>query len=146
MVHLPQESPEPLDDGSVRTAEQATEVARGFLLVAAPDGGNAVETVLMVVWELFTNAVRHAGGVTRFDLKAGAGTVTVEAHDASPLPPRPRPQPLDATGPDGLGWQLVQDLSIDVRVQVHASGKKVTAVAPCLPRESSRRADERDGR
>lgn len=38
--------------------------------------------------------------------------------------------------PGGLGWQRVQDLSIDVWVQVHASGKTVTAVVPCLPRES----------
>ena len=37
-------------------------MARGFLLVAAPDGGDAVDAVLMVVWELFANAVRHAGG------------------------------------------------------------------------------------
>jgi hypothetical protein len=29
-------------------------VARGFLLVVAPDGGNAVDTVLMVVSELCT--------------------------------------------------------------------------------------------
>ena len=79
MAHPPREGPESLDEVSVRTAEQATEVARGFLLVAAPEGGNAVDTVLTVVSELFTNAVRHAGGVTRFELKAGAGTVTVPA-------------------------------------------------------------------
>ncbi|MFF7551202.1 hypothetical protein ACFZCU_47575 [Streptomyces canus] len=53
MAHPPHGGPERLDDGSVRTAEQATEMARGFLLVAAPDGGNAVDTVLMVVSELF---------------------------------------------------------------------------------------------
>jgi anti-sigma regulatory factor (Ser/Thr protein kinase) len=115
-----------------------------FCWVAAPDGGNAVDTVLMVVSELFTNAVRHAGGVTRVELKAGAGTVTVAVHDAGPLPPRPRP--MDATGPGMFGWQLVQDRSIDVWVQVHASGKTVTAVVPCLPRESFRWADEQDRR
>jgi hypothetical protein len=38
---------------------------------------------------------------------------------------------MDATRPGGFGWQLVQDLSNDVRVQVHASGKTVTAVVPC---------------
>ncbi|WP_329253813.1 hypothetical protein [Streptomyces canus] len=79
MAHPGREGPESLDEVSVRTAEQATEVARGFLLVAAPEGGNAVDTVLTVVSELFTNAVQHAGGVTRFELKAGAGTVTVPA-------------------------------------------------------------------
>jgi hypothetical protein len=53
-------------------------------------------------------------------------------HDGSTLPPRPRP--LDAAPPGGFGRQLVQDLSIDVRVQVHASGKTVTAVVPCPTR------------
>jgi hypothetical protein len=55
-VHPPQEGLEPLDEVSVRAAGQATDVARGFLLVVAPDGGNTVDTVLMVVAELFTNA------------------------------------------------------------------------------------------
>jgi hypothetical protein len=105
-------------------------VARGFLWVAAPDSGSAVVAVLLVVAELFTNAVQHAGGVAGFELKAGAGTVTVAVHDASPLPPRPRP--MDAGGPGGFGWELlVQDLSMDVRVQVHSAGKTVTAVVPC---------------
>ncbi|MFJ8787329.1 hypothetical protein [Streptomyces sp. NPDC102476] len=53
-MHPPQEGLEPLDDGSVRAGGQATDVARGFLLVVAPDGGNAVDTVLMVVSELCT--------------------------------------------------------------------------------------------
>ncbi|GCB53452.1 hypothetical protein SNL152K_10809 [Streptomyces sp. NL15-2K] len=37
-------------------------MARGFMLVAAPKGGNEVAAVLLVVPELFTNAVQHAGG------------------------------------------------------------------------------------
>ncbi|MCX5336869.1 ATP-binding protein [Streptomyces sp. NBC_00140] len=106
---------EPLHDGGLRRAEQARDVARGFLLVAAPDGGSAVDAVLLVVSELFANAVQHAGGVTGFRLEAGAGTVTVAVHDASPLPPRPLP--MDATKPGGFGWHLVQELSVDVRVQ-----------------------------
>jgi hypothetical protein len=40
-------------------------------------------------------ALASKGPLSR--LKAGAGTVTVAVHDASPLPPRP--QPLDATRP-----------------------------------------------
>lgn len=50
-------------------------------------------------------------------------------HEASPLPPRLLP--MDATRWGGFGLHLVQDLSIDVRVQVHPAGKTVTAVLPC---------------
>lgn len=75
----PEKAPNPSTRSACGRLSRPTEVARGFLLVAAPEGGNAVDTVLMVVSELFTNAVRHAGGVTRFELKAGAGTVTVPA-------------------------------------------------------------------
>ncbi|MDQ0834278.1 anti-sigma regulatory factor (Ser/Thr protein kinase) [Streptomyces achromogenes] len=117
------------DDGSLRMAEQARDVARGFLSAAAPEGGNALDAVLLVVSELFTNAMRHAGGVTGFRLEAGPGTVAVTVHDARPVPPRPLP--LDATRPGGFGWHLVQELSVDVRVDVSAAGKTVTAVVPC---------------
>ncbi|MGC0400488.1 anti-sigma regulatory factor (Ser/Thr protein kinase) [Streptomyces sp. SAI-126] len=130
MVHPPKEYRGPLDsDGSLRMAEQARDVARGFLSVAAPEGGSALDAVLLVVSELFTNAVRHAGGVTGFRLKAGPGTVAVTVHDASTIPPRRLP--LEVTRPGGFGWHLVQELSVDVRVDVHATGKTVTAVVPC---------------
>ncbi|MER6162040.1 ATP-binding protein [Streptomyces sp. NPDC001868] len=97
--------------------------------MAAPEGEDAVDAVLLVVSELFTNAVRHAGGVTGFRLEAGPGTVTVAVHDASTV--CPRIHPLDATRPVGFGWHLVQELSVDVRVEVQATGKTVTAVVSC---------------
>ncbi|MFF5523123.1 ATP-binding protein [Streptomyces coeruleorubidus] len=130
MVHPFEKAPEPLDDdGSLRTAEQARDVARGFLRVAAPQSGDAVDAVLLVVSELFTNAVQHAGGVTGFRMEAGPGTVTVRVEDASTIPPRPLP--LDATRPGGFGWHVLQQLSMEARVDVHAAGKTVTAVVPC---------------
>jgi anti-sigma regulatory factor (Ser/Thr protein kinase) len=111
-------------------------MARGFLLVAAPEGGDAVDTVLLVVSELFTNAVQHAGGVTEFRMEAGPGTVTVQVEDASTIPPRPLP--LDATKPGRFGWPLVQQLSMEVRVDVHAAGKTVTAAYRAPPAPSRR--------
>jgi len=39
--------------------------------------------------------------------------------------------PLDATRPGGFGWHLVRELSVDVRVDIHAAGKTVTAIMPC---------------
>ncbi|MDG9710570.1 ATP-binding protein [Streptomyces sp. DH10] len=87
--------------------------------------GSATDAVLLVVSELFTNAVLNAGGVTGFRLDAGA----VAVDGASPLPPQPLP--MNLTRPGGFGWHLVQNLSVDVRVQAHAAGKTVTAIVPC---------------
>ncbi|MEU0582104.1 ATP-binding protein [Streptomyces sp. NPDC006132] len=117
-MHSPQEEYEPLDVGSLQRPEQARDVARGFMAVAAAEGGTSVDAVLLVVPELFTNAVRHADGVTGFRMEAGLGTVTVEVDDASTVPPRALP--LDAARPGGFGWHVVQELSVDVWVDVHA--------------------------
>ncbi|MBT2414841.1 ATP-binding protein [Streptomyces sp. ISL-12] len=122
MVHVPEEDRGPLDDGNLRTAAQAREVTRAFLPAAASERGSAVDALLLVVSELFTNAARHAGGVTRFRLETGPDTVTVAVQDASSVPPRPLP--LDATRPGGFGWHLVHELSAEVRVEVHAAGKR----------------------
>jgi anti-sigma regulatory factor (Ser/Thr protein kinase) len=124
-MYSAQEDPEHPDHGLVGTADQARDIARGFLSVAAPEGGSGPEAVLLVVSELFANAVQHAGGVTGFRLEARPGAVAVAVDDASALPPRP--WPLDPRAPGGFGWHLVQELSSDVQVKVHAAGKTVTA-------------------
>jgi anti-sigma regulatory factor (Ser/Thr protein kinase) len=107
----------------------------GFLLVAAPKGSSGAEAVLLVGTELFANAVQHAGGVTGFRLEARPGAVTVAVDDASTLSPRTRP--LDPRTPGGFGWHLVQELSADVQVEVHAAGKTVTATVRCPTRAGS---------
>ncbi|WP_329528634.1 ATP-binding protein [Streptomyces sp. NBC_01462] len=101
----------------------------GVLGLGRAGGGSAADAVLLVVSELFTNAVRHAGGVTGFRLEAGPGTVIVVVHDGSTV--SPQLVPLDVTRPGGFGWHLVQELSVDVRVEVHAAGKTVTVVVQC---------------
>lgn len=84
--------------------------------------------MLLVVSELVSNAVHHAGGMTGFNLVAGPGTVTVCVEDASRIPPRPH---LTEPGkPGGFGWHLVRELSIDVRVDTRPSGKAVSAILP----------------
>ncbi|MGN9788653.1 ATP-binding protein [Nonomuraea sp. ZG12] len=98
------------------------------LIEGSSVGGAETETVLLVVSELVTNAVQHAGGVTGFGLKAGPGTVTVTVEDASRLPPRLLPP--DPARPGGLSWHLVQDLAQDVAVSIGAGGKAVSAVLP----------------
>ncbi|WP_217240020.1 hypothetical protein [Streptomyces sp. AC555_RSS877] len=56
MVRSLQEDHESADDASLRTANQARDVTRGFLSVAAPHGGSGADAVLLVVSELFTRA------------------------------------------------------------------------------------------
>ncbi|MFI1401018.1 ATP-binding protein [Streptomyces sp. NPDC020681] len=126
MLHPSEKDHDPIKDGSARGTEQVRDVTRGFLLVS-PEGGSAVDTALLVVSELFANAVRHASGATGFELEAGPGTVVVD--DASPVPPRPLP--LDASKPGGFGWHLFPELSVGVQVETHSAGKTVTALVPC---------------
>jgi anti-sigma regulatory factor (Ser/Thr protein kinase) len=132
MVHPSEEEYESLHGGAVRTPEQARDMARGFLSVVAPGGGAGADAVVLVVSELVTNAVRHAGGVRCFRLEEAWETVTVVVQDASPVPPQPRP--LDAGEPGGFGWYLVQELAADVQVDIHATGKTVWAAVPLSPR------------
>ncbi|MFF1690728.1 ATP-binding protein [Streptomyces sp. NPDC058254] len=94
----------------------------------SPSAGAEAESVLLVVTELVTNAVRHAGGLTGFGLRAGQGTVTVSVEDASRMPPQPRP--TDPTRPGGFGWPLVQSLALDVQVSGRRGGKTVSAMLP----------------
>lgn len=77
------------------------------------------------IWE--TRPV-HAPGHRGFRPAAGPATVTMTVKDAGTRPPHTRP---GAPGePGGLGWPLVQQLSLDVQVRVHPGGKTVTAVIP----------------
>jgi anti-sigma regulatory factor (Ser/Thr protein kinase) len=128
VVHPSEESYGVLAGASPELVERARAVARGFLLVLAPGGGADPESVLMVVSELVTNAVQHAGGMTGFGLEAGAGTVTVTVEDASRIPPQVLPP--DPARPGGFGWPLVQALAQDVYVSVGSGGKTVSAVMP----------------
>ncbi|MFF3749282.1 ATP-binding protein [Streptomyces sp. NPDC002018] len=79
--------------------------------------------VLLVVSELVTNAVRHAGGVTGFRVSACAGEVEIAVRDASPLLPVGREHGQDWL-PGGYGWPLVQRLA-EVTVTVLGDGGKL---------------------
>ncbi|QIP83177.1 ATP-binding protein [Streptomyces sp. Tu 2975] len=111
-----------------QTAERARDATRGFLAAVAPASRPEVDAVLLVVSELVTNALRHAGGVTRFRLVAGPGTVTVSVDDPSRVAPRPLSR--DVGRPGGFGWHLVRALSAEVQVRIRPGGKTVSAVLP----------------
>lgn len=79
--------------------------------------------VLLVVSELVTNAVRHAGGVTGFRVCARSGVVEIAVRDASPRLPAVR-QHRDEWLPGGYGWPLVHRLA-EVTVTVLGDGGKL---------------------
>ncbi|MFH8346883.1 ATP-binding protein [Streptomyces sp. NPDC018045] len=68
------------------------------------------DTLVLVVCELVTNALRHGGGRYRLELSAAPGSVTVSVSDPSPVRPRERTPDLDG-GSGGFGWPMIRQLS-----------------------------------
>ncbi|MEV6042004.1 MULTISPECIES: ATP-binding protein [Streptomyces] len=114
------------------TAAQARDEARAFLSALAPrPSRESAENVLLVVSELVTNALRHAGGVTALLFAADPGLLHITVRDPSPQPPRERTP--DMRGREGgFGWVLVRDLARSVAVTPCGEGGKNICVA--LPR------------
>ncbi|MFD9207171.1 ATP-binding protein [Streptomyces sioyaensis] len=88
------------------------------------------EAVILVVSELVTNAVRHAGGTScTLRLLADAASIVVSVGDASPVPPRPRTPDVTGEG-GGFGWSMVCRIATTVEVSAGPHGKTVTATVP----------------
>ncbi|GAA2442756.1 ATP-binding protein [Streptomyces macrosporus] len=113
-----------------QSGEQARELTREFLRAEKPCADAAdVDAVLLGVSELVTNAVRHAGGVTEFQVESGSEGVAVEVSDASVR--RPRTVQINPAVPGGFGWLLVRELASEVTVALHPGrGKTIRAVFP----------------
>ncbi|MFD5885845.1 ATP-binding protein [Streptomyces sp. NPDC060334] len=103
-------------------AEEARQIARHAL---AHQAEAVVDDVLMVVSELVSNAVRHAGGVTGFDIRVEADAVVVEVADASPRQPHSPGSPVHVPG--GFGWLLVNRLTKHTDIRSGPHGKTITA-------------------
>ncbi|MBO8193977.1 ATP-binding protein [Streptomyces oryzae] len=117
----------------LRSSFQARRLTRDFLAtVSPPPSSEAAETVLLVVSELVTNALRHGKGVRDFRLSAGHGAVTVEVGDSSSALPRDRsPQDFAEGEGGGFGWPIVCHLARDVTIRLDpASGKIICADIP----------------
>ncbi len=111
------ESGRPLAGSDPQLPVRARAVAQEFLTALEVEERTEAEAVPLVVSELVTNAVRHAGGMTGFGLRAGPGTVTVTVEDASRVPPHACP--ADPAQPGGFGCAMVNRLAqkVDVRIQ-----------------------------
>ncbi|MEY2233837.1 MULTISPECIES: ATP-binding protein [Streptomyces] len=103
----------------------ARQAARAFLeaLGQPAIGREQADTVVLVVSELVTNALRHGGGAYTLRLAAHPGTIEVAVEDPSPRMPRMRtPDLVDGTG--GFGWHMVNDLALATVVTPRPEGGK----------------------
>ncbi|MFJ9942105.1 ATP-binding protein [Streptomyces erythrochromogenes] len=118
---------------SLSAVAGARQAARTFLedLGQPAIGREQADTVVLVVSELVTNALRHGGGAYTLRLAAHPGTIEVAVEDPSPRMPRMRtPDLVDGTG--GFGWHMVNDLAQRVVVAPGPEGGKT--VCALLPR------------
>lgn len=110
---------------------QARDAAAEFLLDLRPPPPVAtVQNLVLLVSELVTNAVRHAGGVSAMSLRADRRSIQVIVADPSPAHPQDRTPDLTGhTG--GFGWPMIQRLALSVRVEPRpGGGKAITATLP----------------
>ena len=85
-------------------------VARQFARRAAGDSAADVETLVLLVSEVVTNAVLHARSDIRLDVQPAAELVRVEVHDGgSGFKPASKPEPRGADG--GFGLFLVERMA-----------------------------------
>ncbi|ESQ04917.1 regulatory protein [Streptomyces sp. PVA_94-07] len=95
-----------------------------------------VADALLVTSELVTNAIRHGGGLTGFDVQLEDSHLTLHVSDASPeLPAATRSDgPFDPDCPlvGGYGWPLVRRLCREVSVRPLPGGGKCVTVTLSL--------------
>ncbi|MFF7505133.1 ATP-binding protein [Streptomyces lavendulae] len=122
---------------NLATARSAASVAgarggtRDFLdRLVRPLAAETADTVVLVVSELVTNALRHAGGTFALALTAHPDSIEVAVHDTSPQTPRMRTPDLNG-GTGGLGRPMVNRLAHATTVTRWPSGgKTIRAVLP----------------
>lgn len=107
------------DPGSPRVARRAVVT----LLRRLDAGDELVHTAALLVSEVVTNAVVHAGTAVQLGCEAGRFGVRVEVADESPLPPIVGEQTDDAS--TGRGLVLVDALAREHGVRLAPAGKVV---------------------
>jgi anti-sigma regulatory factor (Ser/Thr protein kinase) len=90
------------------------------------DGAMAlVDDARLVVTELATNAVVHAGSSFSVDVRPRAGGVRVSVHDASSVTPTLRD--VGSLALAGRGLRLVEAIATDWGIELETDGKTVWA-------------------
>ncbi|WP_411103917.1 ATP-binding protein [Streptomyces sp. cmx-4-9] len=119
-------------DRCARSATGARAATRAFLeaLGHSSIAAEAADTVVLVVSELATNALRHGGGAFDLRLTAHPDTIEVAVDDSSPRLPRLRTPDL-RHGTGGFGWPMVNRLATATAVSPRpCGGKTVRAFLP----------------
>jgi len=107
-------------------APDPDEIARARRFVAEElDGRSAtvVDTAVLLVSELATNAVRHVGSAFTVVVDASRSAVRISVSDSGSKKPRARP--LDVGSPDGRGLHIVGSLASAWGVEPAGTGKTV---------------------
>ncbi|MBD0710459.1 hypothetical protein BU197_19380 [Streptomyces sp. CBMA291] len=93
----------------------------------------ALGDALLVTSELVTNALRHGGGLTGFDVALDPAAVTISVADASDELPRRAeawsPERAAGLAEGGFGWPLVRLLALEVRLRLPPEGGKTIEVS-----------------
>jgi anti-sigma regulatory factor (Ser/Thr protein kinase) len=110
-------------------------VARQFARRAAGDSAADVETLVLLVSEVVTNAVLHARSDIRLDVQPAADLVRVEVHDGSPIVPRVHHFHL--TSGTGRGLRMLEQLARRWGVEADPQGGKVVWFEVGEPDESA---------
>jgi len=112
--------------GQLRTAlpptadsvPRARELIRSLYASTGVDADS--DTVLLLVSELVSNAVRHAGGAVEVCARQVGSTLRVEVSDGSATMPQVQVHSIESTG--GRGLQMVDELADRWGVDALAAG------------------------
>ncbi|MCX4825416.1 ATP-binding protein [Streptomyces sp. NBC_01142] len=109
-------------------AAEARDAAAAFLAGLHPTPSpHTRQDLILVVSELVTNAMRHAGAVSGMSLVAERRVLQVRVED--PGPARPQGRSPDLTGRrGGFGWPMIQRLARAVAVRPKPDGGKTVLV------------------
>lgn len=109
--------------------------ARQFVRTLLRESRSDVDTVVLLVSEVVTNAVLHARSVMRLVVQDRDGVVRVEVHDGSPVPPRMHHfAPSSGTG---RGLRMVDRLARAWGADPDGPGGKVVWFEVGQPRDST---------
>jgi anti-sigma regulatory factor (Ser/Thr protein kinase) len=110
-------------------------VARQFARRAAGDSSADLDTLVLLVSEVVTNAVLHARSDIRLDIQPAGELIRVEVHDGSPV--EPRVHHFHLTSGTGRGLRMLEQLARRWGVESDPTGGKVVWFEVGEPDESA---------